>query len=268
MKKLIFTALLIFPVFLNSGTLPLPCASELTIPRETAIHERRTHLDECPKLPQFHCPTAVSYAKTCNPLMQLHVCKHTLRTKTTRDGKTLLQMILKSNRGTPELKTALCCFLIKKGVNFNRDLKQIILHNDIELFNYMIYKVETVYYSNIIGHLNTNKNSLSKKFLYESTLIIHDLIKRGKKGSPWTQKNHPQLAAELVTTIQNDTQLLTDEEYKIIRNSVFYHYGPWTTKAIAKPMTEYSLEELCVYVSDYIASKRFLDVQYKDVDYE
>lgn len=101
-----------------------------------------------------------------------------------------------------------------------------------------------------------------------SACIIHDLIKRGKKGSSWTQKNHPQLAAELVTTIQNDTQLLTDEEYKIIRNSVFYHYGPWTTKAIAKPMTEYSLEELCVYVSDYIASKRFLDVQYKDVDYE
>jgi len=101
-----------------------------------------------------------------------------------------------------------------------------------------------------------------------SACIIHDLLKKGKKNSPWTQKNHPQLAAELVDSIQRDTQLLSDKDYKIIRDSVFFHYGPWTTKIIAKPMTEYTLEELCVYISDYIGSKRFLDVQYEDMDHE
>ncbi len=101
-----------------------------------------------------------------------------------------------------------------------------------------------------------------------SACIIHDLIKNGWKGGPWVLKNHPKLAAELVDRIQQDTQLLTEEEYNIIRGSVFYHYGPWTTRAVSKPMDEYTLEELCMYISDYIASKRFLDVKYKDVDYE
>ncbi len=101
-----------------------------------------------------------------------------------------------------------------------------------------------------------------------SACIIHDLLKKGKKGSLWVQKNHPQLAAELVDTIQKDTQLLTDEEHEIIRGSVFYHYGPWTTKAVSKPMNEYTLEELCVYISDYVGSKRFLHVEHKGVDHE
>lgn len=98
--------------------------------------------------------------------------------------------------------------------------------------------------------------------------IVHDLVKKGWNGGQWTQKNHPQLGAELVAKIQEETQLLTDEEYRIIHDSVFYHYGPWTTKAVSKPMTDYTLEELCVYISDYVASKRFLDVQHKDVEHE
>lgn len=101
-----------------------------------------------------------------------------------------------------------------------------------------------------------------------SACIIHDLVKKGWKGGQWVQKNHPQLAAELVENIQKDTQLLTEQEFTIIRDSVFHHYGPWTTKAHAKPMTEYSLEELCLYIADYVASKRFLDVKYKDVEHE
>ena len=101
-----------------------------------------------------------------------------------------------------------------------------------------------------------------------SACIIHDLVKKGWNGGSWVQKNHPRLAADLVEQVQTETQLLTDEEYEIIRNSVYYHYGPWTTKEFAKSMNEYTLEELCVYISDYIASKRFLDVQYKDVEHE
>lgn len=101
-----------------------------------------------------------------------------------------------------------------------------------------------------------------------SACIIHDLVKKGWKGGQWVQKNHPMLAAELVEKIQQETQLLNDDEYEIIHGGVFNHYGPWTTKAVAKPMTEYTLEELCLYIADYIASKRFLDVQYKDVEHE
>lgn len=101
-----------------------------------------------------------------------------------------------------------------------------------------------------------------------SACIIHDLVKRGWNGGQWTQKNHPQLAAELVNSIQKDTQLLTDSEFKVIYSSVFNHYGPWTIKRYAKPLFKYSLEELCLYISDYLASKRFLNVEYKNVEHE
>lgn len=101
-----------------------------------------------------------------------------------------------------------------------------------------------------------------------SACIIHDLLKRGKEKTSWTLKNHPRLAADLIMEVQRDTQLLSEEEFQIIHDSVYYHYGPWTTKAFAKPMTEYTLPELCVYISDYIGSKKFLDVQYKDIKHE
>lgn len=109
-----------------------------------------------------------------------------------------------------------------------------------------------------------------KRDVVLASAIIHDLAKRGygESESKWTKKEHPQLAAELVDKVQRETKLLTDYEYETIRSCVFYHYGPWTTKESAKPMEDYSLEELCVYLSDYVATKEFLDVRYKDVIHE
>lgn len=107
----------------------------------------------------------------------------------------------------------------------------------------------------------------AKRDVVLAAAIIHDLVKRGwgDDGARWTKKEHPQLAGDLVDIVQRDTQLLDEYEYETIRSCVFYHYGPWTLKEVAKPMTEYTLEELCVYLSDYVASKKFLDVTYKKV---
>lgn len=105
----------------------------------------------------------------------------------------------------------------------------------------------------------------NKRDLVVSAAIIHDLVKKGwsDDGERWVRKDHPQLGAELVDKVQRETQLLELNEYETIRGCVFYHYGPWSLKEIAKPMADYTLEELCVYLGDYIASKKFLDVQYK-----
>lgn len=101
-----------------------------------------------------------------------------------------------------------------------------------------------------------------------SACLIHDLLKQGTYRSGHTVKHHPRLAAELVEEIQRDTQLLEDNEYNIIYNSVALHYGPWSVKNVKKPMSEYTMEELCVYMADYIASKKFIDVKYKGDVYE
>lgn len=93
--------------------------------------------------------------------------------------------------------------------------------------------------------------------------IIHDLIKQGWKQTGHTIKSHPGLAAGLVKRVQEDTQLLDEGSYNIIRNSVGYHYGPWSIAPWKKPLSEYTPEELCVYISDYIASKRCVKVEYR-----
>jgi len=94
--------------------------------------------------------------------------------------------------------------------------------------------------------------------------IIHDLRKKGEKDSTGhTLKNHPDLGAKLIEQVQLETGILTDKSYGIIKNCVGYHYGPWSTKPWVKSLKLYTPEEMCVYESDYIASKRCVAVNYR-----
>lgn len=96
-----------------------------------------------------------------------------------------------------------------------------------------------------------------------SACIIHDLLKQGKNRTGHTVKNHPDLAATLVDKIQKDSQMLSERSYAIIKGGVGFHYGVWSTKSWSKKLSEYTPEEMCVYISDYVASKRFLTVDYR-----
>ena len=75
--------------------------------------------------------------------------------------------------------------------------------------------------------------------------------------------NHPALAADLVEEVQDATQILSDKSFNIIKNCVGYHYGPWSSGQWKKSLKKYTSEELCVYLSDYVASKRQVVVNYK-----
>jgi len=93
--------------------------------------------------------------------------------------------------------------------------------------------------------------------------IIHDLRKQGLKKSGHTQSNHTDLAAKLVDEVQKDTRMLSEESYKIIRSCVGYHYGLWSSSVWKKPLSSYTMEELAVYIADYVSSKRFVEVDYR-----
>lgn len=97
-----------------------------------------------------------------------------------------------------------------------------------------------------------------------SACILHDLRKQGVTKSGHTVKWHPDLAAKLVEEVHTDTKLITEKDYNIIRNCVGYHYGPWSIKPWAKSLDKYTPEEMCVYLSDYIASKKSLTVKQED----
>jgi hypothetical protein len=94
--------------------------------------------------------------------------------------------------------------------------------------------------------------------------IIHDLRKQGHEKSGHTDmRHHCAYAAELVDEVQSATQLLTEEQHNIIRCCVGYHLGPWSNEPWKKPMSEYTPEELTVYISDFTVSKRFVQIDYK-----
>ena len=93
--------------------------------------------------------------------------------------------------------------------------------------------------------------------------LIHDLRKQGIIKTGHTTKNHPALAADLVQEVQEATHMLSEESFKRIRNMCGYHYGPWSSGEWKKDLDKYTPEELTVYISDYIASKREIHVDYR-----
>jgi hypothetical protein len=95
--------------------------------------------------------------------------------------------------------------------------------------------------------------------------LLHDMAKRGLKSSEHTVKDHPQIMAKLVASIYREKfqGKLSRESALIIYYGIFYHYGPWTSRSDKKPLSEYTPEELCVYVSDYVSSKKFVHVDHK-----
>lgn len=93
--------------------------------------------------------------------------------------------------------------------------------------------------------------------------IVHDLVKQGWKQTHHTHKMHPSFGADLVESIQKDTQMLNEDSYVIIRNSVLHHYGLWSHSNYRKDLKDYTMEELTMYLSDYIGSKRIIEVYYK-----
>jgi len=96
-----------------------------------------------------------------------------------------------------------------------------------------------------------------------SACIIHDLRKQGLNRSGHTTKSHPDLAAKLVGEVYEATRIIEETSYNIIRNCVGYHYGLWSVNPWVKDLSKYTSEELCVFLSDYIASKRCVDVDYR-----
>lgn len=96
-----------------------------------------------------------------------------------------------------------------------------------------------------------------------SAAILHDGLKQGKTKIGHTIKDHPNLAADLIKEVYEATQMIDKKSYNIIRNCVGYHYGPWGTSPWVKSLSAYTLEELTLYTSDYVASKRCISVDYR-----
>jgi len=98
-----------------------------------------------------------------------------------------------------------------------------------------------------------------------ASALLHDMLKQGPKRSGHTVREHPQLMAKFIADMYTEKfkDRLDRDTALIIYYGVFYHYGPWSSIDIRKPMEKYTLEELAVYLADYVSSKRFVTVDVK-----
>jgi len=97
-----------------------------------------------------------------------------------------------------------------------------------------------------------------------SACILHDLRKQGVEKSGHTVKWHPDLGAKLVEEVYADLKMVSEKDFTMIRDCVGFHYGPWSIKPWSKPLASYTPEEMCVYLADYVASKKSLTVKQED----
>ena len=108
-----------------------------------------------------------------------------------------------------------------------------------------------------------NFTNREKDLILVATLL-HDGLKSGKVKEKHTRFDHPLLAANFVK--ENST--LPKEDVALIADMISSHMGIWTTdyngnEVLPKPKNKY---QRFVHMCDYIASRKFLNVNFNGTD--
>lgn len=109
-----------------------------------------------------------------------------------------------------------------------------------------------------------NFNDKEKDLLLMS-IILHDGLKSGLIKSEYSKANHPVLMANFIKD-NKDKLTLEKDELELITSCIETHMGPWTkdyegNEILRKPTSKY---ERFVHMCDYLSSRKFLDVKFKE----
>ena len=100
-------------------------------------------------------------------------------------------------------------------------------------------------------------------------LLIHDGLKYGKgEKEQYTRFDHPILASEYAKELK-DKLSMTEEELEKMANAVASHMGPWNTNQysdVVLPVPKAPIEKF-VHMCDYLASRRFINLEFDDEDH-
>lgn len=104
-----------------------------------------------------------------------------------------------------------------------------------------------------------------EKDLFIIAICMHDSVKRGIPIEKYTRFDHPLLASKL---IKDNKSLLkmTSDDIIFICSTIESHMGPWNTNDYSNvilpiPKNKY---QSFVHLCDYLASRKFLDIKFKD----
>jgi len=112
-----------------------------------------------------------------------------------------------------------------------------------------------------------NYSSLDKDLIYLS-LLIHDGLKYGKEKSDYTRFDHPILISEFVRE-NKDNLKMSEESLDKVAKAVASHMGPWNTSSysdIVLPLPKTPMEKF-VHMCDYLASRRFINLEFDEEDH-
>ena len=103
-----------------------------------------------------------------------------------------------------------------------------------------------------------------EKDLIVFALTLHDGLKSGLIKSEYTKIDHPLIMSKFLKDNKNNTNLKEDE-IQLVCNMIEKHMGPWTTdykgnEILEAPKSKY---ERFVHMCDYLASRKFLNVNFE-----
>lgn len=92
-----------------------------------------------------------------------------------------------------------------------------------------------------------------------SGIILHDIGKKEHYEAS-SYLNHPITAMKISEKFKD---ILPEKHFALISGCILHHMGPWTPPSVKKPMNRYNILELLTYQSDYLSSKKEIDINQK-----
>lgn len=127
----------------------------------------------------------------------------------------------------------------------------------------------TMAYELLQLEMYNNNFTKEEQDLMLMALMLHDTLKCGRQEERYTRFDHPLLVGEFLKEEQAKTTL-SPHQIKFLSKVIASHMGQWNTNSysdiiLPKPKTKY---EKFVHMCDYLASRKFINVDFKENEIE
>lgn len=119
----------------------------------------------------------------------------------------------------------------------------------------------------LLDNPGLNNFTDNEKDLIIMALVLHDGLKSGKIKEKYTRFDHPLLVCDFIREHRSNLSL-NEEELELLTRVISSHMGIWNkdyngNEVIPTPKDKY---QRFVHMCDYLSSKKFMNVDFDDID--